>query len=210
MPGRNLTMELRDYLKIIKKHYKLILIITILIGVSSFVFTLKRPVIYDTSLSLFITRTTTQATQDYKYDGYYAIKAAELFSDTVRQWLQSPEVVIEIYKKAGIDLELESLRKLGKILKVYKMSPQYVEVRFKAEEKEKVQKISSVIPSVLQSKAQQLAWSSGDLAFYIRATSPVIIENKPKPLFNGLIGLISGFVLGIFVVFFREYFKKEQ
>lgn len=210
MPGRNLTMELRDYLKIIKKHYKLILIITILVGASSFVFTLKRPVVYDTSLSLFITRTTTQATQDYKYDGYYAIKAAELFSDTVRQWLQSPEVVIEIYKKAGIDLELESLRKLGKILKVYKMSPQYVEVRFKAEEKEKVQKISSVIPSVLQSKAQQLAWSSGDLAFYIRATSPVIIENKPKPLFNGLIGLISGFVLGIFVVFFREYFKKEQ
>jgi len=208
MPGKNLTMELCDYLKIIKKHYKLILIITILVGASSFIFTLKRPVVYDTSLSLFIARTTSESTQDYKYDGYYAIKAAELFSDTVKQWLESPEVVIEIYKKAGIDLEIESLRKLGKKLKAYKMSPQYVEVRFKAEEREKAQKISSVISSVLQSRAQQLTWNSGDLAFYIRAISPVIVANIPKPLFNSLIGLISGFVLGIFVVFFKEYLGK--
>ncbi len=202
-------MELKQYLKIIKKHYKLILIITILVGASSFIFTLKRPVVYDTSLSLFITRTTTQATQDYKYDGYYAIKAAELFSDTVKQWLESPEVVIEIYKKAGIDLELESLKKLRKKLKAYKMSSQYVEVRFKAEEKEKAQKISGVIPSVLQSRAQQLTWSSRDLAFYIRATSPVIVANIPKPLFNGLIGLVSGFVLGVFVAFFMVYLGKD-
>lgn len=209
MLGENLTMELGDYFKIIKKHYLLILVITILVGVSSFVFTLKRPVVYNTSLSLFITRSTSESTQDYKYDGYYAIKAAELFSDTVKQWLESPEVVLEIYKKAEVDLEIESLKKLAKIFKAYKMSPQYVEVRFKAKEKEKAQKISSVIPSVLQNKVQQLTWNSRDLAFYIRAANPVIVENRPKPLFNGLIGLVSGFVLGIFVVFFGVYLGKD-
>ncbi len=209
MLGENLIMELKDYLKIIKKRYLLILVVTILVGASAFVFTFRRSVVYETSLSLLITRSTSQVTQDYKYDGYYAIKAAELFSDTVKQWLESPEVVVEIYKRAEIDLGLESLRKLRKKFKAYKMSSQYVEVRFKASQKEEAQKISGVIPSVLQSRAQQLTWDSKDLSFYIKAASPVIVENKPKPLFNGLIGLISGFVLGIFVVFFKEYLRKD-
>jgi len=199
-------MELRDYLKIIKKHYLLILLVTILAGASSFVFTLASPVIYDTSLSLFITPSASQDTQDYKYDGYYAIKASELFSDTVKQWLESPEVVVEIYKKAEIDLELTSLRKLRKIFSAYKMSPQYVEVRFKAKNKEEAQKVTNTIPLVLQGKTHELTGAAKDVSFNIRGANPVIVENIPKPLLNSLIGLISGFVLGVFIVFFKEYF----
>jgi len=202
-------MELRDYLKIIKKHYLLILTVTILVGVSSFVFTLTRTVVYDTSLSLFITRTTSQITQDYKYDGYYAIKASELFSDTVKQWLESPEVVVEIYKQAEIDLPFKSLRKLRKVFSAYKMSSQFVEVRFKERDEQKAQKVSSAIPLVLQSKTHELTGEMKDMSFSIKAANPIIVEKNPKPLLNSLIGLISGFVLGIFIVFFKEYFRKD-
>lgn len=209
MLGENLTMELRDYLKIIKKHYKLILVITILVGVSSFIFTLRKSVVYDTSLSLFITRSAPQDTQDYKYDGYYAIKAAELFSDTIKQWLESPEVVVEIYKQAEIDLTLKSLRKLRKKFTAYKMSSQYVEVRFKAKERAEAQEVSRAITKVLQSKTQELTGATKDISFSIKGANSVIVENIPKPLLNGLIGLVSGFVLGLFIIFFKEYYRKD-
>lgn len=202
-------MELRDYLKIIKRHYRLVFIITIVVALSTLIFTLASPVVYDTSLSLFITRATSQATKDYKYDGYYAIKSAELFSDNIEQWLASPEVVVEIYEQAEVNLVFRSLRNLRKKFKAYKMSPQYVEVRFKAREKEEAQKISRALPEVLQGKTHELAGAVKDISFNIKGATPVIVTNIPKPLLNSLIGLVSGFVLGIFVVFFREYLRED-
>jgi capsular polysaccharide biosynthesis protein len=80
-------MELKEYIKIIRKEFKLILIAAIITGSSALLFSTIQPVKYETSLSLFVNKDKTQETDDFKYDGYYALQASEIISDSIEQWL---------------------------------------------------------------------------------------------------------------------------
>jgi len=96
-------VELRNYVKIAKKRSKLILFVGMVVGLFSFLFSILQPLKYDVSLSLFISRDKTQRTDDFKYDGYYALRSGELIADSVVQWMKDPGTVDKIYKKAGVD-----------------------------------------------------------------------------------------------------------
>src|SRR5690349_13578069 len=56
------------------------------------------------SLALTVAQQSHQETADYAYDGYYALRASELVSDTIISWLSTPSVVKEIHAAAGLDL----------------------------------------------------------------------------------------------------------
>ena len=201
-------MELKEYIKIIKKNSKLILAVAVIVGLSAFLFSIIQPVKYEVSLSLFINKDKTQETDDFKYDGYYALQAGEIIAGSVAEWLKSPEAVNAIYREAGVEHNFKSLRSYAKKFTVKKMSAQYVEVKFETNNKEDAEKISTAITEAVESKMKSLEEKSGqEVSFSIESEKPIIIESKPDALLNLIIGLVSGFVLGIFIVFGKEYFK---
>ena len=201
-------MELKEYIEIIKKNFKLILSVAIITGLSAFLFSVLQPVKYEASLSLFINKDKTQETDDFKYDGYYALQASEIIADSVEQWMKSPEVVDAIYQEAGIKHDFESFKNYTKKFTVKKMSAQYIEVKFKANNREDAEKISAAVAEVTRSKIKALGENSGqELSFLVKNENPVIIESKPNVFFNLIIGLVSGLFLGVFMVFGREYFS---
>lgn len=204
-------MELKQYIKIIKQHIKLVAAVLILVGTFAFVFSAIRPITYETSLSLLISRTTIQETEDYKYDGYYAIQANDLFANTTVGWLKSPEIVVAIYKEAGVSLSAENLRKLEKNFKAFKTSPHSVEVKFKSKTKKDAQSVVKAAVSVLEKKTKIIGRTSQEeIAFSIIGSEPVIVEKKPNLILNTMVGLISGIFLGILLVFSKEYFKESN
>ncbi len=199
-------MELLEYLRIIKKGGKRILLWGAVAALIAFVYSYFRGEYYDVSLALSVSRASTQQTQDYQYDGYYIIQASELFTDTVKQWINSPEVVANVYKEAGIDSEAKSLKELQKKFKADKLSSQYLEVKFTVKEEETAKKISGSLLNVLQSKAYTLGWASRSQAtFSILGAEPIIMKNKADLLVNTLIGLLVGLFIGISVAFFGNY-----
>ena len=204
-------MELKEYIKIIKKNSKLILAVAVIVGLSAFLFSVLQPVKYETSLSLFVNKDKTQETDDFKYDGYYALQAGEIIVGSVVEWLKSPETVNAIYQEAGVERDFKSFKNYTKKFTAKKMSAQYVEVKFKTNSREDAEKISAAIVKITESKIKTLKESSEqELSFSIESGKPIIIESKPNAFLNLIIGLISGFVLGIFVVFGREYFRQAQ
>ena len=74
------------------KYRWLIVIIAITGLASALVFSILRPAYYDTSLAFSINRINLQTTENYQYDGYYAIQASDLFSQTVMSWMMTPSV----------------------------------------------------------------------------------------------------------------------
>ncbi len=201
-------MELREYIKVIKKNIKIILAIAVLVTVSSYIFSTTRPITYETSLSLFITKEGTQETDNFKYDGYYALQASEIFADTIQEWMKSPEMVNEIYKDAGIDPNFKNIKSFTKKFKAKKMSPQYAEISFKTTSRADAGKISSSVIKVINSKTKKLQENSKEeISFKIESGAPVIMESRPDAFLNMIIGLVSGLTLGIFYVFTKEYFK---
>lgn len=199
-------MELKEYIKTIKKNLKLILIIGIVTAVSAFLFSLMRPVKYETSLSLTVIKDKTQLTDDFKYDDYYALQSGGIIADSTEQWLKSPEVVNAIYQRSQINYEFKDIKSYAKKFTAKKMSPQYVEVKFKSDTKGEAEKISAAIAEVINAKVEKLKESNGqEVSFLVNGENPIIIENKPDTILNLIIGLISGLALGIFVVFLRRY-----
>lgn len=204
-------MELSEYLKIIKKGGKTILLWGAVAALAGFIYSYFRADYYDVSLALSISRASTEQTQDYQYDGYYIIQASELFTDTVKQWINSPEVVTSVYKEAEIDAEAKSLRDLQKRFKADKLSSQYLEVKFMAEEEEEANKLASSLTAVLQAKARALGWASrSQTTFAILGAEPIIMKNEADLLLNTLISLLIGLFLGFSVIFFGNYLHNNE
>ena len=192
-----------------------IIIVTIIALAASLAFSFLKPVYYDTSISFSINRTNEQETSDYQYDGYYAIQASDLFSQTVMSWLLTPSVLLEIYEKANIDPQISSIENLTSRFKTKKYSPQNVVVRYKERDRQTADKIAQAIITVVEEKASAAIQSSDQEAFFeVVGSKPVIVERKPIIWLNILIGLLGGFVVSLLAAYTVEYLrggeKKEQ
>lgn len=201
-------MDLKEYLKLIKKNYRLIITVCAITGISTFLFSVFRPVKYDVSQSLFINKNGSQDTQDFKFDGYYAFEAADTLSDSVGEWLKSPEVINEIYAKSGIDPAFKNIKSYSKKFKAKKLSAEYVEVSFESKNIAEANDISKALIEVVNSKTTSLKdASNGEVSFSITGGMPIVVENKLDALFNFVIGILSGLLLGIFIAMSREYLR---
>ncbi len=201
-------MELKEYLKIIKKNLKLILAVGAIAGLSAFLFSSFQPVEYETSLSLLISKNKTQETDDFKYDGYYALQAGEMIADTIVEWTKSPAMVNAIYQEAEVSGNFGSIKSYAKKFTAKKMSSQHIEIKFNSNTKESAEKISSAAVKIINDKIKTLEKNSEEeISFSVSGESPIIVEKNPDALLNLFIGFISGLILGIFLVFGKEYFS---
>ena len=128
-------MELRDHLGIISKYKWLIVVITIIATLASFLFSYYQPDYYKVSIAFGVKSINRQSTTEYQFDGYYAIKASELFSQTIISWFLTPSVLVDIYDQADIDPEITSLEQFTSRFKTKQYSAQNFVVIFKERDK---------------------------------------------------------------------------
>jgi capsular polysaccharide biosynthesis protein len=201
-------MELREYLKIFKQHSRLFWSVIILIMASSFSYFLFRPLAYNTSFTVNITRLGSQETADYRYDDFYRLQADEKFADTLVQWLKSPRFVADIYDKAGIKYDKLSLRGLSRAIKGEKMSSQVVAVSFSASTPKQAEKIAGAISTVIENNTNLLnAQQQQKNWFKIAALTPVSKPNTVSFLWVLVFSLLAGIFLAFWVVLIVHYSK---
>ncbi len=203
-------MELKEYIKIIKNDLKLIFVIAFITSFSAFLFSSLQPIKYETSLSLLLSKDRSQLTDDFKYDGYYALEASGILADSIVQWVKSPELISSVYQKAQIDGNFKNLKSYTKKIIAKKMSSQYIEVKFETNNIDQANKISIAIVDEINGKIQKMKNDSEEeIAFLISNENPITIKKEQNIFLNSIVGLISGVMLGIFLVFFRRYFKAD-
>ncbi|MBI4709100.1 MAG: hypothetical protein HY764_02790 [Candidatus Portnoybacteria bacterium] len=196
-------MDFKKLFFIIKKSSAFIIIFTILVIIAVLGFSWLRSGGYNVSLAISVFSKSSQATADYQYDGYYSIKAANDFCDTLSQWIKSPEVTNSVYKEADIGENNNSWRKIPKALQAKKMAPQYIEVNFKVSKADDASKISRALDSVLKEKTENASRFS-DTTFTIIVGEPIISKNQANFIFNGFIAFVGGAFVAITLVLFKE------
>jgi len=201
-------MELKEYIRIFKKEKNIISGTVLLVFISTLIFSGLKEVSCENDMLLLISRSGTQNTADYKYDGYYAVQASDIFADNASQWLASASIASEIYIRAKAESELRSLKDFSKIFKADKLSSQYVRVRYRSKDKETAIDLAHAITDVLQEKADLLSRSSIEqISFKIIYSDPLSIESKSDFLLNGILAIIGGLFLGIFMALGKNYFN---
>lgn len=201
-------MELRDFTHHMRTYRILNVTLILIAGAGALVFSLTRPDQYDTSISFAVNRVNKQTTQNFEYDGYYAIQAADLFSQTVVSWFSTPSVVVEMYQKASLTPPSGSIDSLGSRFRTRKYSSQNIVVRYSAPTHNEADRLAKAIISVTQERAGLLNQSAEAKSLYnVAASTPVIVLSQPNVAVNTVVGLILGAILAVFVTSGAAYFR---
>lgn len=200
-------MELKEYIRIIKKNLRLFTTMIIFVLCLAFSYFYFRPVSYTTSLLLNVTRGGTQNTDSYKYDDFYRLQADEKFAETLVEWMKNPRIEEEIFKEAGIDTSDYSLKRLAKSIKAEKMSSQVVSVSFSASDRKSSQEIAQAVSKIVSQNTRELDRDQKDNTWFeVISEDPVIKEDEISP-FSILIVLL-GSVFGSFLIVLIKHYLE--
>lgn len=203
-------MELREYIRIIKRNRKLFLGIWMAVIIFAFSWFLARPVSFDVSLPVEISRTGEKKTGDYQYDQYYRFLADEKYAEAVSQRLSDPTVVSEIFSRAGITGSGQSLRSLSKAFSAEALASNYIQVKFNARNRDDGSKAAEAIKYVLEQKNSQMnEEAKSENWFSLIFGNPAMVESKTNYPVVALLSAIGGLLVAIFAVLVREYWRDE-
>ena len=204
-------MELKEYLVIIKSHFKLFGSVIAVVILASFSYFYLKPINYEASLVMNITRSGLQKSDQYKYDDFYRLQADEKFAETLVQWIKSPRIALDIWTASGNNSENLSLRQLSGLFKAEKLSSQVVSVKFSTANPEKAKKMSESIVGIISQETEKLNRDQQEENWFeIVALSPVILISRVNPFWLFLAALTMGIFLGFWIVLVVNYFKETE
>jgi capsular polysaccharide biosynthesis protein len=202
-------MDLKEYLKIFRKNFKIFAITVVVFILAGSAFQLFKEKNFKTSLNLNITRIGKQQTENYKYDDFYRLQADERFADTVVRWLGSPRIAADIYREAGISADNLSQRELSGIFNAKRLSSQMIEVNFTSNNQKAAEKISEAIIKITNRETENLNKDQKEEAWFtILGSEPIIKINTYKNSFVFAISLLVGIFVGIWTVYIKHYFSN--
>lgn len=204
-------MELRDYVKIIKKGLPLLVILATAFGVLAFLVSQNLPTTYSASLTIYVKRQATEASPDYyTFDGYYSQQAAEKFTETVIGFLRSKDILLASAKLADLPTDQQSLEQLDGSIKIKQVAPQLVWLKVEQKDSEEAKKFCTALAQATTERINLLN-QTGDKAISVDLLNPepLVEKNEPKIVLNSLVGILVGALLAFLFVFLKEYFSEQ-
>lgn len=202
-------MEFREIVRLYWEERRLFALVVAVTVFVTLVWQVNQPVSYRASLLLNIGRQGAQATTtgEYTYDNFYRLQADERFADTVVRWLESPRVVSDILKEAGIRPQAASESDLRGMIGAKRLSSQVIETSFAETRKEILEKESDAIVKVLNQYASGLNQGSASEGwFVVVGSNPVILDARTAPGTAISFGAIAGLLFAFWGVAIKRYF----
>lgn len=207
-------MDLRQYLFVLQRGLGIIIGITLTftLVVSAFIYFGAQE--FDAVTSVTVDRQNSIAQKDanyYLYDNYYGQQSSGLLADTIINWMASPSVVKSIYTRAGVSLpEVRKISKLGKIFIVRKMPPATVNISVSSDNETRSQLLIQSAVTELKARSLELNKEGNSNRIELHATNVVSAVVKPFWALNLSITILTGLLLGLFVVLIRDILYQPK
>lgn len=187
-----------------------LLVITSLIAAgAALLLGVRQPTRYQSSISFAVNRIHQGGTENYEYDGYYAIQAADLFSQTVVSWFSTPSVLLEVYERAGVSADGDSLTALTQRFKTKKYAAQNIVVTFTEESRERAEKVAAAVTETMQIRSSKLNQTADARAlFEIVGSKPVVVTSAANLPALALAGALGGFLAALSLISLTAYLKS--
>lgn len=168
----------------------------------------SQPTEFQVHYSYLVSLSEREAATEYKFDGFYALQATDLFASTLAQWAQTPEIIVAAHEAAGLSIPTRDPRTLVRIVTAEKTAPQLVEVTIKQTESEAARRLTEGLRTVMQRQID-LYHTEGIPALQFRAvaTEPWVGERVVATNVIVIATFIFVFVVALNLVLFWESLK---
>jgi hypothetical protein len=104
---------------------------------------------YEAHFSYTVSLQEREAAPEFRFDGYYALQATDLFAETLAAWATTPEIVVAAHEAAGLPVPSGSARQLARRVSSEKVAPQLVRVWVKGSERDLVERLAQGLQTVM-------------------------------------------------------------
>jgi len=200
-------MELRDYVKIISRNIWLIIIVIVLTGLLSYLFTSKTKTTYSGFKTISVNKSASATNSNYyQYDGFYSASAANLQAKGLASWINTPATVNQIYEKAQLSAPEVNDKNLKNLISVKNdIDSNVVSISMTDSSKEDLIKKLDSLGELAQTYFSTITSSD---QYSLRTGDNAISSQVANSQMNLLAGIFSGLIIGIVLAFGKEYFSK--
>lgn len=92
--------------------------------------------------------------EEFRFDGYYALQATDLFAATLAKWVAAPEVVAAAYMEAGLPLPAQSGQQLTRTVRSEKSAPQLVQVTVMHNRRDGAERLAAGLRAVMAERVE--------------------------------------------------------
>lgn len=200
----------KDYLKTVLDQKVLILAVAIVVAILSFAIPYALPERTISETTFIVTAVNRQQSEDFQYDNYYAIQAAELVSGTVETLLESPNVVKQAYLNAGLREEDDAYA-IAKDVKSNQETSHLISLKVTDDSRDGASQAVDALFVEAEKQVENLeATADGRSAFQLEKGEKTFVSNKKSPILMTGIGLIAGLFLGFALTFLRVYLTDDE
>jgi capsular polysaccharide biosynthesis protein len=158
-------------------------ILLISIGTAAVAYTITRQagIAHEAHLSYTVVLAERSPSADYQFDGYYALQASELFTETLAEWAKTPEVVVRAYERANVPLPTRDGRQLSRLVTAEAVAPQLVRLTVRHGGHDEVVRLAQALRQELDQQVR-LYHEQGvpAVTFTAVATEPWVGTSQPN------------------------------
>lgn len=203
-------MELREFIEILGKYRRLLLLGTLFFGFLGLGVSFLLPEKEKAILTLYVRRSAQAPSSGfYTYDGYYSQQAAEKYTDTVVGFLESLGILKQAAELVGLSTDQRTLKGLRKSVEIAKVAPQLVDIRATRKLPGEAKNLAQALADSTKERTEALN-KAGDeaLALDLVTSEPIVEVKKPMIVLNTVVGVLGGFLLSVLCAMFWEYLRS--
>lgn len=206
-------MDITDYLSVLKKNLVMIILVVVLFVAITLIVTWQKPVSYQSSSAIEVTRYQVLQQSDvayFQYDNFYNTQVATTFANNLVGLSSAPSIVSQTYKDAGYEIPPVSIRDLGKTFTAKKKADgsSVVDLSFTSNDYTMAKKMMVTLTNILKEKLENNNAIDSSARFSINIVEPVIVANPRMYALNAVIAGLFGLFVSVSFAFIKESAKK--
>jgi capsular polysaccharide biosynthesis protein len=198
-------MELRAYGAVLKRHARLIGLITLATLVISIAMALRGPSAYTATMRLAISVVPDPRVGDFfKFDSYYSVLTSEYLADDLSELLRSEAFAADVSAEMGNTVEPEAIVNLTRTKKTHRL----LDVQIASGNPQSALAIAEAYERVLNTKLPEyLAFLQANNGFVRIVNRPKVARTNSLPLTAAEVGLrtMAGLLGAVGLAFLLEY-----
>lgn len=137
-----------------------------------------------------------------------ALRAADLFAETLAGWLTSPDLAVAAYRRAMVEFPALPAQRLDRLLTAQKRGGQVVIARYRARSESEGKALASAVVTEVNVRTEAFNEGGGRTSFAVTSAGPVITPRVASPVLRGAVAGIVVLLLGINAVLLWDFLRS--